>query len=95
MEGTRQLAAVVGEATALLEELVLAEAARWREGDLRTVERQMQQVLRQVGSVLVSGVLQQRAQGPDGEAAACPACGRRLHLVGRERARTVLGLVGE
>ena len=95
MEGTRRLAAVVAEAAALLEELVLAEAVLWGEGDLLTVERTLQQVLRRIGGVLVSGVLAERAQGAEGEAAACPACGRRLHLVGRERERSVLGLVGE
>ena len=95
MEDTRQWAGVGVEAAALLEELVLNEAALLGEGDLLAVERRLQLVLRQVGSHIVSGVLQQRAQGPEGEAAACPACGRRLHLVGRERERTVLGLVGE
>jgi hypothetical protein len=95
MEGTRWLAGVVAEATARLEELVLGEAALWDEGDLLEVERRLQQVFRQVGSVIVSGVLTQRAQGPAGEATSCAQCGRRLHLVGRERERTVLGLVGE
>jgi hypothetical protein len=97
MEGTRRLAGVVAEAVARLEELVLvlAQATLWGEGDLLTVERQMKQVLRQVGSVMVSGLLQQRAQGPDGEATVCPACGGRLHLALRERPRAVLGLVGE
>jgi hypothetical protein len=95
MEGTRRLAGVVAEAVGLFEELVLAQAELWGEGDLLTVERQMQQVFRQLGSVMVSGVLAARAQGPEGEAVACPACGGRLHLVGRERPRAVLGLVGE
>jgi hypothetical protein len=95
MEGTRWLAGVVAEAAALLEELVLGEAALWEEGDLLVVERRLQQMFRQVGSVLVRGVLNQRAQGPAGEATDCAQCGRRLHLVGGERQRTVLGLVGE
>jgi hypothetical protein len=60
MEGTRRLAGVVAEAVSLFEEVVLDQATLWGEGDLLTVERQMQQVLPQVGSVLVSGVLRQR-----------------------------------
>jgi hypothetical protein len=95
MEGTRRWAGMVAEAAALLEELVLREAALLGEGDLLAVEQRLQQVFRQVGSVVVSSILQQRAQGAEGETTACPACGRRLHLVGRERERSVLGLVGE
>lgn len=95
MGGTAGLASVAMDAAARLEALLLAEAALWGEGDLLAVERRLRQVLRQVGGVIVSGVLNQRAQGPDGMAARCPACGRRLRLVGRERERAVLGLVGE
>jgi hypothetical protein len=95
MEGTRTLAAVVAEASARLEDLLLGETALFGEGDLLAVERGVQQVLRQVGGVVVSGVLQQRAQGAAGEAAGCPRCGRRLQVVGRARQRTVVGLVGE
>lgn len=95
MEGTASLASVVVDAAARLEALVLRETALFGTGDLLAMERRLQQILRQVGSVLISGVLTQRAQGPEGEATTCPTCGRRLHLVGRERERTVLGLVGE
>lgn len=95
MEGTRTMVAVVAEAVATLEEGLGAVAAVLEGADLLALERCLQQVLRAVGSVLVSGILNQRAQGPAGEATSCPRCGRRLHLVGRERQRTVLGLVGE
>jgi hypothetical protein len=95
MEGTAGLVSVARDAAAQLEAVLLQEAALWDTGDLFTMERRLQQVFRRVGSDIVSGVLAQRAAGPEGEAVACPACGHKLHLVGRERARTVLGLVGE
>jgi hypothetical protein len=88
MKGTAGLASVVVDAASMLEALLLREAVLLGEGDLLTVERQVQQVLRQVGSsVIVSGVLRQRAAGPESEATACPACGGRLHLALRERPR--------
>lgn len=95
MEGTGKLAAVVAAALVKLEvELTRAAAALLSE-DLLEVERRLQQVFRQVGSVVGSGVLAARASGADGQATGCPDCGGRLHLVGAARERTVLGLVGE
>jgi len=64
-------------------------------GGLLEAERALQQVARQVMGAVESAVLVGRAQGPEGAAACCPQCGGRLHLVGRARERTVLGLVGE
>jgi hypothetical protein len=57
MEGTAGLASMVVGAASMLEALLLREAVLLGKGDLLTVERQMQQVLRQVGSLIVSGAL--------------------------------------
>ena len=95
MERTRILAAAIAEGVARLEAGVWANGDVLLGGDLLTGERALQQVLRPVGGAVASAVLAARAAGPGGEAGGCPQSGRRLHLVGRERARTVLGLVGE
>ena len=95
MERTGILAAAIAAGVAALEAGVWASGEALLAGDLLTGERALQQVLRQVGRAVESSVLAQRAQGPAGAAAGCPHCGRQLHLVGRERERTVLGLVGE
>ncbi len=95
MEGTRKLAGVVAEAVATLETELARAADVLLDADLLVLERRLQQVLRRVGSVVGSGVLARRAQGAAGQAAGCPRCGGRLHLVGAARERAVLGLVGE
>jgi hypothetical protein len=95
MEGTGKLGAVVAAALARLEAELTQAAAVLLSADLLEVERHLQQVLRQVGSVVGSGVLALRAQGAEGQARVCPRCGGRLHLVGAARERAVLGLVGE
>jgi len=95
MEGTEKLAAVVAAAVTKLEAELTRAAAGLLSEDLLVVEHRLQQVFRQVGSVVGSGVLQARAGGADGQATGFPVCGGRLHLVGAARARTVLGLVGE
>jgi len=95
MERTGILAEAIAAGVAALEAGVWASREALLAGDLLTGERALQRVLRQVGSAVESSVLAQRAQGSEGEAGGCPQCGRRLHLVGRERERTVLGLVGE
>lgn len=95
MEGTRKLAGVIAETVATLEAALVAAADGLMNEAMLELERRVQQIVREVGSVLVSGVLDVRAQGPEGEAGCCPHCAGRLHLVGRERERTLLGLVGE
>lgn len=95
MEGTRQLAAVVAEAVATLEAELVGAAEVLLGDDLLVVERRLQQVFRRVGDVVGSMVLGYRAQGPAGQTAGCPRCGGRVQLVGAQRERTVLGLVGE
>ena len=95
MEGTGKLAAVVAAALAKLEAELTRAAEGLLHGDLLVGERRLQQVFRQVGSVVGSGVLAARAAGAEGRAAGCPACGGRLQMVGAARERTVLGLVGE
>ncbi len=95
MAGTRKLAGVIAETVATLETALEAAADGLMSEALLVLERRVQQVLREVGSVVVSGVLGVRAQGPAGAARCCPHCAGRLHLVGRERERTLLGLVGE
>jgi hypothetical protein len=95
VEGTGKLTAMVAAAVAKLEGELRRAGADLLSEDLLVVERRLQQVFRQVGSVVGSGVLQTRAAGAEGQAAECPVCGGRLHLVGAARERTVLGLVGE
>lgn len=95
MERTRILATAVADGAAALEAGLWAVVEVLLPGDLLAGERALQQVLRQVGSAVEGVVLQARAQGPEGAASSGPRCGRRLHLVGRARRRTVLGLVGE
>src|ERR1700694_4103197 len=95
MERTGIMAEALAEGGAAL------EAGLWRiaqvllGGGLLEAERALQQVARQVVGAVESAVLAGRAAGADSAAAGCPQCGGRLHLVGRERTRTVLGLVGE
>lgn len=95
MEGTGKLAAVVAAAVAKLEAALTGAAEDLLSKDLLVVEHRLQAIFRQVGNVVGSGVLQARARGAEGQAAECPVCGGRLHLVGAARERTVLGLVGE
>jgi hypothetical protein len=95
MERTGIVAAAVADGAAQLEAGVWRLAAVLLTGSLLEGERALQQVARQVMGAVESAILAGRAAGPEGEAAGCPQCGRRLHLVGRERGRTVLGLVGE
>ena len=95
MEGTGRLGVVLAAAVARLEAEVTRAAAALLSEELPVVERRLQQIFRQVGSVLGSGVLTVGAAGSAGQAVECPVCGGRLHLVGAARERTVLGLVGE
>jgi hypothetical protein len=95
MERTGILAGAVADGAAALEAGVTRIAAVLLDGGLLEGERALQQVAREVMSALESRVLAGRAGGPQGEAGPCLQCGGRLHLVGRERERTVLGLVGE
>ncbi len=95
MERTGIVAAAIAEGVASLEAGLWELGERVLGADLLTGERALQQVLRAVGGAVASVVLAQRAQGPEGEARRCPQCGGTLHLVGRERERRVLGLVGE
>ena len=89
VEGTGKLTAMVAAAVAKLEGELRRAGADLLSEDLLVVERRLQQVFRQVGSVVGSGVLQTRAAGAEGQAAECPVCGGRLHLVGAARERTV------
>jgi hypothetical protein len=95
VERTEIVVAAVRDAVAVLEAAVWQAAPVLLDGDLLAAERALQRVGRQALGTLTSRVLAARAAGPEGEARRCPQCERRLHVVGRERERTVVGLVGE
>lgn len=95
MERTGVMAVAVADRAAALEAGLWRSAPVLRQGSLLEAERALQQVARAVMGVVASVVLADRARGPEGEAASCRQCDRRLHLVGREREHTVVGLTAD
>jgi hypothetical protein len=63
--------------------------------DLGSIERCLQQVLREAGGVLVAGLARRRLAGLAGRAVRCPRCGGAVRLVAGARPRTLVGLVGD
>ena len=91
----RRVRELVAELSAVLSEAVSARIACWEVTDLGTIEAEAQQVLRQVGGVLLGGLARARVAGQAGERPVCPTCGGAVRLVEGARPRFVQGLVGE